>query len=197
MVRRCGFWLRACRPSSNLPEAKSSASNGRSSRESHPGLRWLKIPALRPEECFALRWRDIDPTSNQILVQRAWSKGRGTDGKTKGSMKSVAMHPALYEFLNEWRKESCDNLDEDWVFARVVRREECCEPHLLAENTTYAPLQRQPASSPKMIIHDSVGTISGTVWRHSLDQTRSSFGNPNDAPPCETADNCALHSLCE
>jgi integrase len=38
--------------------------------------------ALRPEECFALQWRDIDPTNNQILVQRAWSKGRATDGKT-------------------------------------------------------------------------------------------------------------------
>lgn len=57
--------------------------------------------ALRPEECFGLKWWDIDPASNQILVQRAWSKGRETDGKSKGAMKPVAMHPALAEFLNE------------------------------------------------------------------------------------------------
>ena len=73
--------------------------------------------ALRPEECFALQWRDIDPTNNQILVQRAWSKGKETDGKTKGSMKPVAMDPALAEYLNKWRKESCYNKDDDCVFA--------------------------------------------------------------------------------
>jgi hypothetical protein len=49
----------------------------------------------------------MDRTNNQILVQRAWSKGKETDGKTKGSMKPVAMHPALAEYLSEWRKESC------------------------------------------------------------------------------------------
>jgi integrase len=27
--------------------------------------------ALRPEECFALKWWDIDPASNQIRVQGA------------------------------------------------------------------------------------------------------------------------------
>jgi integrase len=70
--------------------------------------------ALRPDECFALKWWDIDPANNQILAQRAWSKGRETDSKTKGSMKSFAMHPGLAEFLNEWRKASCYNRDDDW-----------------------------------------------------------------------------------
>jgi hypothetical protein len=84
-----------------------------------------------------LQGRDIDPTNNQILVQRAWSKGKETDGKTKGSMKPVAMHPGLYEFLNEWRKESCYNKDGDWVFAsrrekgRVPRAASTCGKHYL------------------------------------------------------------------
>ena len=32
--------------------------------------------ALRPEECFALKWCDVDYANNQILVRRAWSKGK-------------------------------------------------------------------------------------------------------------------------
>lgn len=75
--------------------------------------------ALRPEECFALKWCDINPASNQILVQRAWSKGKLTNGKTSGSMKPVVMHPALADYLNDWRGESLYSKDSDWVFASV------------------------------------------------------------------------------
>ena len=75
--------------------------------------------ALRPEERFALKWSDLDPGSNQILVQRAWSKCRMTDGKTIGSMKPVAMLPALDDYLNDWRRESVYSKDSDWVFASV------------------------------------------------------------------------------
>src|SRR2546430_12688278 len=39
--------------------------------------------ALRPEECFALKWCDVDYANNQILVRRAWSKGKPTCGKTR------------------------------------------------------------------------------------------------------------------
>ena len=57
--------------------------------------------ALRPEECFALKWGDVDYGNNQILVRRAWSKGKLTCGKTSGSMRPVPMHPALADYLNE------------------------------------------------------------------------------------------------
>jgi len=93
--------------------------------------------ALRPEECFALQWRDLDPTNNQILVRLAWNKGKETDGKTRGSMKPVAMHSALPAYLNEWRKEYCYQKDGDWVFAsyrekrRVPRAASTCGKHYL------------------------------------------------------------------
>jgi len=131
--------------------------------------------ALRPEECFALQWRDIDPTNNQILVQRAWSKGRATDGKTKGSMKPVAMHPALYEFLNEWRKESCYNLDEDWVFAssrvkgRVPRAASTCGKHYL----------RPAAEAAGVIAKDDHSRFGWHNLRHSL----ATFFGSNEVHP--------------
>jgi hypothetical protein len=46
-------------------------------------------------QCFALKWWDVDYSNNQMLVQRAWSKGNLTGGKTSGSMRPVHMHSAL------------------------------------------------------------------------------------------------------
>lgn len=93
--------------------------------------------ALRPEECFALKWCDIDWDNNQILVRRAWSKGKETAGKTTGSMSPVAMHPLVARHLNEWRNASPYSKDGDWVFAsrrekgRVPRAASTCGKHYL------------------------------------------------------------------
>ena len=78
--------------------------------------------ALRPEECFALKWCDVRWTVDQILLRRAWSKGKETGGKTYGSMKPVAMHPALAGYLQQWRNETTFGEDSDWVFASYRER---------------------------------------------------------------------------
>ena len=73
--------------------------------------------ALRPEETFGLKWKDIDWVNGQIRICRAWSKGKETPGKTDGSMTQVPMHSALGEALSAWREESVYSRDDDWVFA--------------------------------------------------------------------------------
>jgi integrase len=75
--------------------------------------------ALRPEEAFGLKWSDVDWRKGQINIRRGWSKGKRTDGKNEGSMTQVAMHPALAQALQEWRRESLYSTDADWVFASV------------------------------------------------------------------------------
>jgi integrase len=72
--------------------------------------------ALRPEECFALKWSDIDCVNNRILVRRAWSKGKETTGKNRSSMRPVVMHPVLAQYLTRWRRESLYGEDSNWVF---------------------------------------------------------------------------------
>src|SRR5260370_23451836 len=131
--------------------------------------------ALRPEECFALKWWDMDSANNQILVQRGWSKGSETDGKTKGSMKPVAMHPVLAEYLNEWRKESCYNKDGDWVFAsnrekgRVPRAASTCGKHYL----------RPAAVAAGVIAKDDHSRFGWHNLRHSL----ATFFGSNEVHP--------------
>jgi integrase len=75
--------------------------------------------ALRPEEAFGLKWSDVDWRKGEINIRRGWSKGKETDGKNEGSMTQVAMHPALAQALQEWRRESLYSTDADWVFASV------------------------------------------------------------------------------
>jgi len=73
--------------------------------------------ALRPEEAFGLKWMDIDWKNSQIHISRAWSKGKQTPGKNKGSMTQVVMHPVLATALKAWRRETLYHRDTDWIFA--------------------------------------------------------------------------------
>lgn len=73
--------------------------------------------ALRPEETFGLKWRDIDWQKEQINLCRGWSKGEETAGKNQRSMTQVAMHPALSQALMAWRRESRYSRESDWIFA--------------------------------------------------------------------------------
>jgi integrase len=131
--------------------------------------------ALRPEECFALKWIDLNPANNQILVQRAWSKGRLTDGKTVGSMKPVAMHPALFDYLNDWRKESVYSKDSDWVFASV--REKGRIPR---SASTCGKKYLRPAAVKVGVISEDDNSRFG--W-HNLRHSLATFFGSNDVHP--------------
>ena len=128
--------------------------------------------ALRPEECFALRWCDIDWRNNQILVQRAWSKGKETGGKTSGSMKPVPMHPALADYLNEWRSVTPYSDESDWIFAsfrekgRIPRSASSCGKDYL-----------RPAAVAAGVIRE--GDNSRFGW-HNLRHSLATFFASND-----------------
>lgn len=78
------------------------------------------VTAMRPEEGFALKWRDIDWVQNQINIKRAWSKGAETKGKNKQALAPVPMHPVLAGFLRQWRQQSPYPKEEDWVFPSLT-----------------------------------------------------------------------------
>lgn len=76
--------------------------------------------AVRPEEGFALKWSDIDWGNNLINLNRAWSKGKVTDGKNSSALVPIAMDQVLAGFLLEWRRESPYAKDDDWVFPSLT-----------------------------------------------------------------------------
>jgi integrase len=72
--------------------------------------------AVRGEEGFAIKWKDIDWRLGQINLTRAWSKGMETEGKNRGALVPIAMHAVLGAALLEWRRQSPYPNDDDWVF---------------------------------------------------------------------------------
>jgi integrase len=76
--------------------------------------------AVRPEEGFALKWSDIDWQNNLIHLNRAWSKGKPTDGKNSSALVPIAMDPVLARFLLEWRKDSPYAGEGDWIFPSLT-----------------------------------------------------------------------------
>ncbi len=131
--------------------------------------------ALRPEECFALKWCDIDWANNQIHVRRAWSKGKETGGKNYASMKPVPMHSALAEYLQEWRDTTPFNKDSDWVFASY--REKGRIPR--AASTCGKKYLRPAAVNAGVISQDDRSRFGWHNLRHSL---ASFFGSNNVHP---------------
>ncbi len=82
----------------------------------------ISATGVRPEECFGLKWSDVDWTKGQINIRRGWSKGKATPGKNKGSMTQVVMHPALAQVMQEWRGESLYSKDSAWIFASTKEK---------------------------------------------------------------------------
>ena len=77
---------------------------------------------MRPEEAFGLKWSDVNWEKGQIHINRAWSKGKETAGKTKESMTQVVMSPTLAEALKRWRNLTLYGEATDWVFASTKEK---------------------------------------------------------------------------
>jgi integrase len=81
----------------------------------------IAITGLRMGEALGLRWSDIDWANEQIQVRRSWTLGRIGKPKSHASRAAVSCMPALAAPLQEWRKLSPYNGDDDWVFPSFVR----------------------------------------------------------------------------
>jgi integrase len=74
---------------------------------------------LRRSELVALTWRNIDLLLVQVNVLRSCVRNRFGDTKTEASRKPVPLHSSVIDCLDEWRKESPYNGDDDFLFPSV------------------------------------------------------------------------------
>jgi integrase len=69
---------------------------------------------LRPEELFALEWRDVDRKSSVLHVRRAYTRGRLKEwGKTERSRRRVPLRDRVLEALDQVPRR----LDVPLIFA--------------------------------------------------------------------------------
>ena len=120
--------------------------------------------ALRPEEAFGLKWTDVQWKKNLINIRRGWSKGKETAGKNRISMTQVAMHPALAEALQQWRRETVYGRDSDWIFAS--RRAKGKKPR--SAGVAAQDYLRPAAAKAGVIDADYRGRFGWHNLRHSL-----------------------------
>ena len=133
----------------------------------------IAATGLRAEEAFALQWHDMDWDKFLIQIRRCWSKGKITPGKTKLSMTQVAMHPALAEALQRWRRETVYGRDEDWVFPS--KRKKGKAPR--TPGTAAQDYLRPAAVTAGVIPKEYHGRFGWHNLRHSL---ASYFGSKQD-----------------
>ena len=72
---------------------------------------------LRMSELFALKWKDVDFSSQQISVVRSIVMQVTGPCKTEASQKPIPLDPYLAEALKTWRLHTPYARAEDWIFA--------------------------------------------------------------------------------
>jgi integrase len=72
---------------------------------------------LRMSELFALKWKDVDFSSQQISVVRSIVMQVTGPCKTEASQKPIPLDPYLAEGLKTWRLHTPYAGAEDWIFA--------------------------------------------------------------------------------
>jgi integrase len=77
--------------------------------------------ALRASEIISLRWSDILWSDGQIRISKRWAKGEDGETKTAASNGYVPMHPALAQYLKEWRAQSPYSKVDDFVFPSLIK----------------------------------------------------------------------------
>jgi integrase len=72
---------------------------------------------LRMGELFAIKWKDVDFSANQMHILRSIVKNAVGPCKTEASRKPVPLHSNLAKALEAWRERTPYTQPEDWVFA--------------------------------------------------------------------------------
>src|SRR6266704_2490944 len=84
---------------------------------------------LRQSELFALKWKDVDFSNQQLWVTRSIVQQVVGRCKTEASQKPVPLHDHLIRSLRSWNRRTPYRTPESWVFASPQNRSTFCETY--------------------------------------------------------------------
>lgn len=124
---------------------------------------------MRQGEILGLQWGDIDWTSRQLHVRRAWKEGSFTEPKTRNSIRRVDLPERLVLALKKW-KLRCPMSEYDLVFPNGAGNP---ESHAnLLQRGFYPALRR--AGLRKIRFHDLRHTFASLMLANGEDIVRVS-----------------------
>jgi integrase len=77
---------------------------------------------VRRSELIALRWKDVDFETQQIMVTRSCVRAKLGETKTVASAKPVPMHPMVAVALQDWQKVTPYGEPTDFLFPSLRRK---------------------------------------------------------------------------
>jgi integrase len=77
------------------------------------------MTGARQGEILGLKWKDVDFERKQLHISRTFNHGRFFAPKTKGSIRTIHLSPAVIRELAKWKLASTPN-EQDLVFANNV-----------------------------------------------------------------------------
>jgi integrase len=124
---------------------------------------------LRISEILALRWSDIDWDHSCIRVNRAYVYGKFGPPKSSASKKPVPLHPLLADSLQEWRKETPFQANDDLVFPsfRLKGRKPPCANMLVADHLQ--PAARKAGITARVGFHTLRRTLASALVANGND----------------------------
>jgi integrase len=123
---------------------------------------------LRRSEFIGLRWSDIDHNRKEIAVTKSCVRNRFGNTKTEASGKPVPLHPAVWDALTAWRKESRYQSEADFLFpSDRLKGEKPLSPDMILRKVI------RPALKEAKIEGKVIGWHS---FRHSLATNLRSLG---------------------
>jgi integrase len=123
---------------------------------------------LRRSEMFGLKWSNVDMQNMQVSVARSVVRNRLGNVKTRASGKPVPLHGVVCVVLNEWRRESLYDGDDDFVFPSI---------RLLGKFPLMPDMVLQKLIRPALVLAGITGKVIGWYsFRHSLATNLRSMG---------------------
>lgn len=124
---------------------------------------------MRQGELLGLQWGDIDWSSRQIHVRRAWKDGAFTQPKTRNSQRRVDVPDFLLHELKKWRLR-CPKGELDMVFPNGAGNP---ETHANVLQRGFYPALRR-AGLRKIRFHDLRHTFASLLLANGEDVVRVS-----------------------
>lgn len=123
---------------------------------------------LRRGELLGLKWGDLNPETGELHIERQVYRANGNltvvPPKTKASIRTIILPPAVVNALTEYRQTLPEKTD--WIFPSPVKENSPRDPHSVYQKMK---LVLERAECKRIRFHDLRHTFATMALEHGMD----------------------------